>query len=103
MVAMKSTKAMGWLEKGKYIFFKIFKFTFRERGWEEKERERNISVQEIHQSVVSRMPPTDDLAHNPGFCPDWELNWQPFSQQASAQSTEPYQPGQRRKILNPVL
>ena len=41
----------------------------------EKERERYISVQEIHQSVDSRMPSsTGDLARNPGMCPDWELN-----------------------------
>ena len=22
--------------------------------------------------------PTRDLAHNPGMCPDWELNWRPL-------------------------
>ena len=38
-------------------------------------------------------PPTRDLAHNPGMCPAQELNQQPFGLQASAQSTEPYQPG----------
>ena len=27
------------------------------------------------------MVPTGDLAHNPGMCPDWELNWQPFGSQ----------------------
>ena len=53
------------------------------------ERER-----EKHQCVVaSRMPPTRDLAHNLGMCPDWESNWQPSGSQASAQSTEPHQPG----------
>ena len=40
------------------------------------------------------MPPTGDLAHNPGMCPDWELNQWPFDPQASTQSTEPHQPGQ---------
>ena len=34
-----------------------------------------------------------DLACNPGMCPDWELNQQPFGSQACAQSTEPHQPG----------
>ena len=34
-----------------------------------------------------------DLAHNPGMCPDWESNRQPFGSQAGAQSTEPHQPG----------
>ena len=34
-----------------------------------------------------------DLVHNPGMCPDWELNQQTFGSQAGAQSTEPHQPG----------
>ena len=33
-------------------------------------------------------PPTGDLAHNPGMCPDWESNQLPFGSQACAQSTE---------------
>ena len=37
--------------------------------------------------------PTGDLAHNPGMCPDWELNQQLFDPQASAKSTESHQPG----------
>ena len=48
---------------------------------------------EKHQCVVSHAPPTGDLAHNPGMCPDWESNQQSFGSQASTQSTEPYQPG----------
>ena len=28
--------------------------------------------------VASLTPPTEDPAHNPGMCPDWELNQQPF-------------------------
>ena len=35
-----------------------------------------------------------DLVHNPGMCPDWESNQQPFGSQAGTQSTEPHQPGQ---------
>ena len=31
------------------------------------------------------MPPNEDLAHNPGMCPDWELNQQPFDLQARTQ------------------
>ena len=54
-------------------------------------------VQEIHQLVASCMPPTGDLASNPGMCLDSEFNQRPFSLQASAQSTEPHQAG---KILN---
>ena len=34
-----------------------------------------------------------DLACNPGMIPDWELNWQPFGFQATAQSIQPHQPG----------
>ena len=33
------------------------------------------------------------LTHNPGMCPDWESNLQPFGLQAGTQSTEPYQSG----------
>ena len=50
---------------------------------------------EKHQYVVaSHVPPIGDLAHNPGICPDWELNQRPFGSQASTQSAEPHQPGQ---------
>ena len=63
-------------------------FIFRERG-RQGERER-----EKHQCVVaSRAPPTGDLAHNGGMCPDQESNWWPFGSQASTQSTEPHWPG----------
>ena len=59
-------------------------FIFGERGSEEK-RERNIDVRDT--------PPTGDLAHNPGTCPDWGSHRQPFGSQVGAQSTEPQQPG----------
>ena len=39
------------------------------------------------------MPPTGDLACNPGMCPDWESNWRPFGLQAGTQPTEPPLPG----------
>ena len=39
-----------------------------------------------------------DLDCNPGMCPDWELNQQPFGSQAGAQSTEPHQPGLERNL-----
>ena len=44
--------------------------------------------------VASRTPPTGDPRHNPDMCPDQESNRQPFSSQASPQSTEPPQLGQ---------
>ena len=57
-----------------YLFiFKILFIYFLERGeGREKERERHISV------VASCAPPPGALAHNPGMCPDWESNQQPF-------------------------
>ena len=54
-----------------FIFFKkrFYLFIFRERA---KEGERKG---EKHQCVVvSHVPPTRDMACNPGMCPDWELN-----------------------------
>ena len=39
------------------------------------------------------MPPTGDLAHQPGMCPHWESSWRPSGSQAGSQSTEPHQPG----------
>ena len=79
----------------KVIFFKKRFYLFiLERGEESgEERERNINVQEKHQSVASCTPPSGDLVCNPGMCHDWELNQQPFGFQAGAQSTQPCQPG----------
>ena len=45
--------------------------------------------------IASHTPPTGDLAHNPGMCPDWESNQRPFGSQAGAQSTKQHQPGQK--------
>ena len=42
--------------------------------------------------VVSCVPPTGDLACNPGMCSDWESNRRSFGSQASTQFTEPQQP-----------
>ena len=73
-----------------YILFlkRFYLFIFRERGrGGEREGEKNQCV------VASHVPPTGDLAHNPGMCPDWELNWPPFGSQACAQCTELHQPG----------
>ena len=68
-------------------FLKKILFIFRERG---KEGEREGDK---HQCVIaSCVSPTGDLAHNPGMCPDWELNQRPFGLQAGAQSTETHKP-----------
>ena len=71
------------------LFLKRFYLLiFREKG-RQGEREG-----EKHQCVVaSHTPPTGNLAHNTGTCPEWELNWPAFGSQASAQSTEPHQSG----------
>ena len=53
----------------------------------EKERERNIDW------LPPTRPPTRGLACNPGMCPEWELNWRPFSSQDCTEPTEPYHPG----------
>ena len=73
-----------------FFFFKIYLFIFRQRG---REGEKPQCL------VASRTPPTGDLAHNPGLCPDWESNQQPFGLQAIAQSIEPHQPGQKLIFL----
>ena len=69
------------------IYYMLFlKILFLERGeGRDKERERNIDVQEIHQLVDSCTPSTGDLALNPGMCPDWESNQQCFGSQAGTQ------------------
>ena len=70
----------------KTFFKRFYVFILRERGREgEREGEKNQCV------VASHVPPTGDLAHNPGMCLDWESNWRPFGSQAS---TEPHQPEQ---------
>ena len=78
-----------------FYFFKDFHlFTFRQRLRKEKrEGKKHYCV------VVSHAPPTGDLVCNPHMCPDWESNQRPFGLQASAQSTEPHQPG----LLSPLL
>ena len=48
----------------------------------EREMEKHHSV------IASHTAPTGDLAYNPGMCPDWESNKQPFGSQADAQFTE---------------
>ena len=77
-----------------YLFYFLFFlniYLFSERGEGRDEgRERNIMC-ERDINPLPLAPPS--LAHNPGMCPNWELNWWPFSSQAGTQSTEPHQPG----------
>ena len=54
------------VRRGDINFFKDFIYLFLERGKEGKrEGEKYPCV------VASRVPPTGDLARNPGMCPDW--------------------------------
>ena len=67
-----------------HFFKRLYLFIFREgKGGGKRGRQ--------HQCVIaSQVPLTGDPAHNPGTCPDWESNQQPFASQAGAQSTEPH-------------
>ena len=70
------------------LLFFFFKILFWGGGYRGTKRGRE------HQCVVaSHVPPTGDQACNPGVCPNWKSNLQPFSSKAGAQSTEPHQPG----------
>ena len=52
------------------FFKRLYLFIFREKGMEEeRDGEKPQCV------VASHAPPTGDLAHNPGMCPDWDSNW----------------------------
>ena len=62
------------------FFFKYFIYLFLDKGeGREKERKRNLNV------AASHTPPTGDLAHSPGMCPDWESNQRPFGLLARSQ------------------
>ena len=64
-----------------YHFFKIlFIYLFLERR-REGEGRRETSL-----CGCPCVPPTGDLAYNPGLCPDWELNRQLFGSQAGTHS-----------------
>ena len=59
----------------------FLKDLFLEREEREKERERNINVLFVYFPLLL----TGDLACNPGMCPHWESNQQPFDLQAGTQ------------------
>ena len=89
--------------KASFFFFFLILFILREKGREGKRKGKK------HQCVVAfGTSPTVDPARNPGMCPDWESNRQPFGSQAGAQSTEPHWPRLkaslclRRHSLNPT-
>ena len=57
-------------------------------------------MREKHQSVASCTPPSGDLAHNLGTCPDQESNQPPSGLQDDTQPTEPHQSGPPMCFLN---
>ena len=67
------------------ILFFLFIY-FREKG-REGERGRETLI-----GCLSH-DPNQELGPQPGMCPDWDSNQQPFGWQAGTQSTEPHQPG----------
>ena len=85
MMSQQTPDTINFIHKYFSFFKKDFFNLFLERGEREGEKHRCM--------VASLAPPIRDLDHNPGMCPDWELNWRPFGSQACAQSTEPHQPG----------
>ena len=85
-ILQRSSHFLTELPLFKKIFFKDFIYFYREG----KGRRKRGKYQCV---IISCVPPTGDLACNPGICPDWESNQQPFGSQAGAQSTEPHQPG----------
>ena len=70
-------------------------FIFRQRG-----REGKREGETYQRVVASCVPPTGDLAHNPGTCPDWESNLRPFGSHMDTQSTELHQPELKSIFLN---
>ena len=63
------TDYASFFKKDLLFIYKASKFIFRQRGRKgEKEGKKYQCV------VASCAPPTGDLAHNLGMCPDWESN-----------------------------
>ena len=95
----KVIAAYLWIVKlyTNYIFIFLiltqgYAFTyFRERGRVGGEREKNINVEEKHQSVASCVPQNQGWTHNLGMFPDQESNLQPFGvrRQCSSQLNHP--------------
>ena len=53
--------------------------------------------------AASHESATSVVVGNPGMCPDWESNWQPFGSEGGAQSTEPHQPGPHALFLGMLI
>ena len=65
-----------------------------------------MDVREKHRLVASCMHPyraqMEEQTHNPGMCPDWESNPQPFGYEMTL-PTEPHWPGREALFLESRL
>ena len=86
-------KSLGVKLLGHTVGHSMLKFLKKYFIYFHKEGKGRRKRGEKYRLVAFYTPPTGDLAHNPGMCPDWESNWQPLGSQAGTQSTEPHQPG----------
>ena len=78
----------------KTTYFLIYIFILKNIYLFLESREREGERDKKHQCVVvSWVSSPGGLAHNPGMCPDWELNQQAFGSQVHTQSTELQQQG----------
>ena len=79
------------------FLFKDFIYLFLERGeGREKERKETLMWEKL-QLVASRTRPNRGQTHNPGMCPNWELNQRPFTLWHDAQP--PKHTGQGKRPL----
>ena len=69
---LKERQHRSWLC---HFLKRFYLFIFREGKGEWREGEKHQCV------VASCVPPTGDLVRNPGMCPVWNLNQQPFGPQ----------------------
>ena len=83
VVSTLQRKELFFFNKGFYLFIYFFR---EEKGGRKEGRET---------SMCGFL-----LGGNPGMCPNWESNLQPFGSQATAQSTEPHQPGPKAGTLD---
>ena len=79
----------------------MFIYLFLERGdGRKKEREWNIVVGNISWLSLKCVPTRGDQTWNPGMCPVWELNPQPFGLQGDAPPPEPHRPGPEHFLID---
>ena len=60
------------------FFFFLKTLFMREQGKERNINQLSLPMERNINQLSLPQPPSGGLAHNPGMCPDWEPNWQPF-------------------------